>query len=89
MASRCESGTVEDIPSIWRELSIQNRQTLGIESTAWNPVAKVLQAEFQQLDLKTPEEHAFHLRAAAAAIRNSANGIRLQNDKSTFPRSQR
>ncbi len=56
---------------IWRELSSQNRRTLQIETTAWEPVALALQTSFKQLQLGDVQSHAFHLRAAAAAIREA------------------
>jgi len=69
MARKCDTGTVAKVSTIWGELSKSNRQTLGVESAAWNPVAETMQTEFQKLQLQTPGEHSFHLKAVAAAIR--------------------
>ena len=87
MAAKCDAGIVREVSEIWRELSDRNRETLGIESSAWNPVATVLQREFQSLaeKLTTPSAHSLHLRAAAAAIRAAASN---QNTKSKTRRHQ-
>jgi len=81
MATKCESGQIQEASDIWRELAKSNRKTLGIESSAWEPVASVLQVEFQGLDLPTPFEHAFHLKATAAAIRDAAELNRDQESE--------
>jgi hypothetical protein len=69
MAAKCEAGKIREKTEIWRELSLRNRRTLGVEASAWNPVANVLQQQFQNLALSTPAAHAVHLKATAAAIR--------------------
>ena len=69
MGRKCESGLVRENANIWRELSKRNRETLGLETSAWNPVANVLQQQFQSLALPHPAAHAVHLKATAAAIR--------------------
>jgi len=72
-AKKCESNQYENIAAIWKELSAKNRQALQIESVAWEPVAVALQQAFQKLKLPDVSSHAFHLRAAAAAIRHAFN----------------
>ena len=69
IARKCDAGAVSKNSEIWSQLSKSNRETLGVESAAWNPVAELMQAEFQRLQLQTPAEHSFHLKATAAAIR--------------------
>lgn len=71
MAAKCEAGTIRENTEIWRELSARNRKSLGLESSAWNPIANVLQRQFQGLALSTPTAHAIHLKATAAAIRTA------------------
>ncbi len=73
MAAKCESGDFRDTNEVWRELSTRNRETLGIETSAWSPVATVIQRDFQSLKLPTTSAHSFHLRAAAAAIRAASS----------------
>ena len=73
IANKCESGKIVEIPAIWKELSVLNRQALGIETSAWSPVAKTLQDQFQKLGLSEVRIHAFHLKAISAAIRNAAD----------------
>lgn len=72
LAAKCETGTFLENSAIWNELAKRNREALGVESSAWNPVATTLQREFQKLGLSAPRQHSFHLKAAAAAIRSAA-----------------
>lgn len=69
IADQCESGSLADVRQIASELSRRNAQALGPLARQWEPVGIAMQIEFKRLLLPTVKEHAFHLRAAAAAIR--------------------
>jgi hypothetical protein len=73
IADRCESGKLSAIPEIWKQLSAANQTTLAENTTDWEPVGVALQQGFQNLRLSTVQEHSFHLRAVAAALRSPSN----------------
>ena len=68
---KCSANDFQQPDEIWLELSSLNRQTLQIETAAWDPVAQALQEKFKELAPRDVPAHAVHLRAAATAIREA------------------
>jgi hypothetical protein len=88
VALLCESGKAKEVSTIWKELSMRNRDTLGLETMAWNPVAEALQTQFKRLALQSPEEHAFHLRATSAALRSACQKASTESQSNSIQGSQ-
>lgn len=82
LANRCASGEVQKTATIWTELSRENRLALGVETSAWEPLALVVQTRFKQLGLTSPKEHVLHLKAVAAAIRAAFQKSRVEANQS-------
>jgi len=78
VATMCANEKFSQAHEIWQLLSEHNRIDLQLESMAWEPVGRAIQEQFKQLALTSIKDHAFHLRAAAAAI-NDAYGSDQKN----------
>jgi hypothetical protein len=79
VALRCQSGDFQQSVEVWRELSRLNRDSLGVEASAWDPVGIVMQQELLKLSLPSASSHAIHLKAAAMGMRKAYQSNRKNN----------
>ncbi len=73
IARLCEGGKITTPRDVWVTLATENAKVLGSLNRDWEPVGRVMQTEFKNLNLPTAKQHTIYLRAAAAGIRKAAS----------------